>query len=223
KDKGKRLLVIFEGIDTAGKGGTIKRITEHLNPRGLRVVALSKPSDIEKTQWYFQRYSSHLPSGGEIVLFDRSWYNRAGVERVMGFCTNEEYQKFFRQVTSFEEMLVDDGIMFFKYYLTITKEEQSARIAARKTDPLKMWKLSPVDLAAHEHYDDYKEAEKEMFIRTHTPYAPWIIVDANDKRKARLNIIRDLLIHIDYDEKDRDAIGATDPHIIRLYSHLTYK
>jgi len=217
-----RLMIIFEGIDAAGKGGTIKRITEHLNPRGARVVALGKPSDIEKTQWYFQRYVEHFPSGGEIVLFDRSWYNRAGVERVMNFCTHEEYLRFMRQCPKFEEMIVDDNIIFFKYWLDITKEEQKRRLEARKTDPLKQWKLSPIDLESNSLYDEYVKARDDMFLATHTAYAPWIMVDANDKKRARLNVIRDLLSHIDYEGKDeQEAHLMADYDIVKLF-HQQY-
>ena len=220
KDKNLRLMVLFEGIDAAGKGGTIKRITEHLNPRGARVVALNKPSDIEKTQWYFQRYVGHFPAGGEIVLFDRSWYNRAGVERVMDFCTHEEYLKFMRQCPKFEEMIVDEGIIFFKYWLDITKDEQRRRLKARRTDPLKQWKLSPIDLKSNSLYDKYVEARDDMFIATHTAYSPWIVVDANDKKRARLNVIRDLLSHIDYEGKDeQNANLAADYEIVHLFHH----
>jgi len=218
----KRMLIIFEGRDAAGKGGTIKRVTEHLNPRNSRVVALMKPSDVERGQWYFQRYVKHLPDPGEIVLFDRSWYNRAGVEKVMGFCSLEEYQKFMNQVPMFEQMLVEDGILFFKYFLEITPEEQKRRIEARKTDPLKMWKLSPMDTKSIELYDEYTKAKKEMLARTHSPYSPWIMVDSNDKKRARINIIKDILSHINYDGKEDAKISlASDPTIVRLYSHLS--
>ena len=218
----KRMLIIFEGRDAAGKGGTIKRVTEHLNPRNSRVVALMKPSDVERGQWYFQRYVRHLPDPGEIVLFDRSWYNRAGVEKVMGFCSPEEYQKFMNQVPMFEQMLVEDGILFFKYFLEITPEEQKRRIEARKTDPLKMWKLSPMDTKSIELYDEYTKAKKEMLARTHSPYSPWIMVDSNDKKRARINIIKDILSHINYDGKEDAKISlASDPTIVRLYSHLS--
>ncbi|MGE4294315.1 MAG: polyphosphate kinase 2 [Campylobacterales bacterium] len=217
----KRLLVIFEGRDAAGKGGVIKRITEYLNPRGARVVALLKPSDVERKQWYFQRYVSQLPNAGEMVFFDRSWYNRAGVEKVMNFCSQEEYQKFMHQVPMFEQMLVEDGIIMFKYFLTIDKEEQVNRINARKGDPLKRWKLSDMDLKSIKFYDDYTKAKVEMLARTHTPYSPWIVVDANDKRRARLNIIRDILSHIDYKGKGDASVSlASDPRIVKLYSHL---
>jgi len=217
KKTGERILILFEGIDTAGKGGTIKRITEHLNPRGARVVALNKPSDIEKTEWYFQRYVSHFPAGGEIVLFDRSWYNRAGVERVLNFCTHEEYLRFMRQCPRFEEMIVDDGIKFFKYWLDISKQEQLRRLQSRQTDPLKMWKLSPIDMESHKHYNDYQKAKEDMFLATHTAYAPWITVNANDKKRARLNIIRDILSQIEYEGKDEDMIA--DSKIISMYHH----
>ena len=215
KKTGERILIIFEGIDTAGKGGTIKRITEHLNPRGARVVALNKPSDVEKTEWYFQRYVEHFPSGGEITLFDRSWYNRAGVERVFNFCTHEEYLRFMRQCPRFEEMIVDDGIKFFKYWLDITEEEQMKRLQSRQTDPLKMWKLSPIDMESHKNYAEYQKAKEDMFLATHTAYAPWITVNANDKKRARLNIIRDILSQLEYDGKDEDIIA--DSEIISMY------
>ena len=218
KEKNLRIMVLFEGIDTAGKGGTIKRITEHLNPRGARVVALGKPSDIEKTEWYFQRYAKHFPASGEIVLFDRSWYNRAGVERVMGFCTHEEYLRFLRQCPKFEELIIDDHIIFFKYWLDITKEEQKRRLDSRKKDPLKRWKLSPIDLKSNSKYNEYVEARDDMFMATHTAYAPWILVNANDKKRARINIIRDLLSRIDYKGKDeRYSNMAVDYDIVRLY------
>ncbi|MDQ1338973.1 MAG: Polyphosphate kinase 2 [Campylobacterota bacterium] len=221
--KNKRILIVFEGRDAAGKGGTIKTITEHLNPRGARVAALLKPSDVEKGQWYFQRYVRHLPDPGEIVLFDRSWYNRAGVERVMEFCTPKDYQKFMGQVPMFEQMLVEDGVLLFKYYLEIEKKEQKDRIESRKTDPLKRWKLSDMDLKSLELYDDYTKAKEEMLARTHSPYSPWIIVNSNDKKRARLNIIKDILSHVDYDgKKDSGLSLASDPSIVSLYSHLAH-
>ncbi len=219
KERKLRVMILFEGIDAAGKGGTIKRIMEHLNPRGARVVALGKPSDIEKTEWYFQRYAKHFPAGGEIVLFDRSWYNRAGVERVMGFCSHEEYIRFMRQCPKFEEIIVDDRIIFFKYWLDISKQEQKRRLDKRKQDPLKQWKLSPIDLKSYEAYEKYVEARDDMFLATHTAYAPWIVVDANDKKRARINIIRDILSHIDYEGKDEDRANLTpDYDIVRLYA-----
>ena len=220
-EKEKRVLILFEGRDAAGKGGTIQRFTQHLNPRGTRVVAMLKPSDVERKQWYFQRYVSKLPDAGEIVLFDRSWYNRAGVEKVMGFCAPEEYQKFMHQVPMFEQMLVEDDIIFFKYFLEIDADEQKRRIESRKEDPLKRWKLSPMDVKSIELYDEYSKAKVEMLSRTHTPYSPWIIVDANDKKRARINIIRDILSHIEYTGKENATVSlAPDPRIVNLYSHL---
>ncbi len=218
KLQNKRLLVVFEGVDTAGKDGTIKRILEYLNPRFARSVALDKPSDKEKTQWYFQRFVPHFPAGGEMVFFNRSWYNRAGVEIVMGFCTHEEYLKFIRQAPRFEEMIVDDGIKFFKYYLDITKEEQYKRLKKRETDPLKKWKLSTLDWKSYEHYDDYQKYKEDMFAATSTPYAPWVIVDANDKKRARINVIRDLLSQFDYEEKE--YFYPADPEIVKVVSHI---
>ena len=218
RNNNKRMLSIFEGMDTAGKDGTIKRILEHLNPRFARSVALDKPSDREKTQWYFQRYVPHFPAGGEMVFFNRSWYNRAGVERVMGFCTREEYLKFMRQCPKFEELLIDDGIKFFKYYLDITKEEMYRRLKSREKDPLKKWKLSPLDWKSYEHYEDYQKAKEDMFAATSTPYAPWVIVDANDKKRARLNIIRDILSQFDYDGKEGDYFA--DPNIVKVVTHI---
>ncbi len=220
-DEGKRVLVIFEGRDTAGKGGVIKRLTEHMNPRGSRIVALLKPSDVEQKQWYFQRYIKQLPDSGEIVFFDRSWYNRAGVEKVMEFCTNEQYYKFMRQCNMFEQMLVDDGIILFKYYLSISKEEQKRRLDSRKIDPLKMWKLSPLDKKAIELYEDYTKAKDEMFAGTHSPYSPWIVVNANDKKRARLNIIRDILSQIHYKGKENAVAKLIkDSSIVNVYSHM---
>ena len=192
----KRLLVIFEGRDTAGKSGVIHAIASALDPRRCEVVALSKPSDLERTQWYFQRYVPHLPAGGHVVLFDRSWYNRAGVEHVMGFCTPEEYQRFLREVPQFEQMLVDNGIVLFKYWLTVDQAEQEARFAERQADPLKRWKLSPVDLVARTQYADYGRARNAMLKATHTTHAPWTLVDFNDQRLGRLTLIRHLLDHL---------------------------
>jgi polyphosphate kinase 2 len=193
---GKRLLVVIEGRDTAGKGGVISAISATLNPRQCRTVALAKPSDREKTQWYFQRYVAHLPAAGEIVLFDRSWYNRAGVERVMGWCTEAETEAFLAQAPVFEKMLVDDGILLFKYWLTVDQEKQEERFAERLSDPLKRWKLSPIDLQARARYDDYTEARHHMLRATHTKAAPWVLVDFNDQRAGRLKLIRHLLDHI---------------------------
>ncbi len=214
----KKIMIVFEGVDTAGKGGTIKRILEHLNPRSARSVALPKPSDRQKSEWYFQRYVKHFPAGGEIVLFDRSWYNRAGVERVMGFCSREEYLKFIRQCPRFEEMIVDDGIKFFKYWLNISKEEQYRRLKSRETDPLKKWKLSSLDWKSYEHYDDYERAKEDIFASTSTPYAPWVIVDANDKKRARINVIRDILSQFEYD--DKEYFHHPDDEIVQVVSHI---
>ena len=190
---GKRMLVIFEGRDTAGKGGAISAISDTLNPRQCRVVALSKPDETERTQWYFQRYAAHLPAAGEIVLFDRSWYNRAGVEKVMGFCTDAQYRQFLADVPVFEKLLVDDGILLFKYWLTVDQERQEARFQERFDDPLKRWKLSPIDLEARSKYKEYGEARDAMLKATHTKHAPWTLVDFNDQRRGRLTLIRHLL------------------------------
>lgn len=197
----RKLLIVFEGRDGAGKDGTIKRITEHLSPREARVVALGKPSDRETSQWYFQRYARYLPAAQEIVLFNRSWYNRAGVEHVMGFCTEAECETFLATVPAFEEMLIGAGTTLLKYYLDITRDEQKKRLDARRRDPLKQWKLSPVDNAALKHWTDYSNARDTMFARTHTLHAPWHVVCANDKREARLNVIRDILNRVDYEGK----------------------
>ena len=193
KATSQRICVLFEGRDTAGKGGTIKAIRERLNPRQCRVVALSKPSEAEQTQWYFQRYVAHLPSAGEIVLFDRSWYNRAGVERVMGFATEAQVQRFLEEVPAFEKMLVDEGILFFKYWLSCDQAHQEERFAERLADPLKRWKLSPIDMAARSKFDEYSAAREAMFAATHTPHAPWTVVDYNDQKQGRLTLIRHLL------------------------------
>ena len=190
---GQRLLVLFEGRDTAGKGGAIQAISQHLNPRQCRVVALPKPTDREATQWYFQRYASHLPAAGEIVLMDRSWYNRAGVERVMGYCSETEYQQFLRQAPVFEQLLVDDGILLFKYWLCVDQEQQEKRFAERHLDPLKGWKLSPVDLKSRSKYSAYTEAREAMLRATHREAAPWTLVDFNDQRLGRLTLVRNLL------------------------------
>lgn len=198
KDKGLKVLMIFEGRDAAGKGGTIKRITEHLNPRGARVVALDKPSDVEKTQWYFQRYTQHLPSAGEIVLFDRSWYNRGGVEPVMGFCTPQEHEEFLNQVGSFEHMLVNSGIILFKFYFSVSKEEQARRFKERKTDPLKQFKLSPVDAKSQDLWDKYTEMKYSMLRASHTGNAPWVIIRSDNKKKARINCIKHILSSVLY-------------------------
>ena len=214
KDSGSRIAAIFEGRDAAGKGGTIKRYMEHLNPRGARVVALEKPSDRERGQWYFQRYINHLPTAGEMVFFDRSWYNRAGVERVMGFCEPHEYLQFMRQAPELERMLVNSGMHLFKFWFSVSREEQLRRFVSRYSDPLKHWKLSPVDVQSLDRWDDYTEAKNAMFFHTHTKDAPWVIIKSDDKKRARLNCIRYFLHALDYPNKDTKAIGKTDPLIV---------
>lgn len=203
---GERIVVIFEGRDSAGKGGAIKRITQRLNPRVCRVAALPAPNDREKTQWYFQRYVAHLPAAGEIVLFDRSWYNRAGVERVMGFCTDAQYEEFFESVPEFERMLVRSGIRLIKYWFSISDDEQESRFMSRIYDPLKQWKLSPMDLESRRRWEDYTKAKEVMFERTHIPEARWWVVEGDDKKKARLNCINHLLSQIPYQEIQRDNV-----------------
>ncbi|KIM12241.1 MAG: polyphosphate kinase [Sulfurovum sp. FS08-3] len=213
KEEGMKILIIFEGRDAAGKGGIIRRVTEHLNPRGLRVVALEKPSDVEQTQWYFQRYSKHLPSSGELVVMDRSWYNRAGVEPVMGFCTQNEHMEFLEKVPKYENMIISSGIKLFKFYLDITKEEQGRRFESRKTDPLKQHKLSPVDQQAQKMWDQYTVAKFSMLMASHNRSAPWIVIKADDKKKARINAIKHILQRIDYPHKLDAKELATDPKI----------
>ncbi|MGO4223608.1 polyphosphate kinase 2 [Lysobacter sp. TAF61] len=193
KHEGRRLVVLFEGRDTAGKGGAISAISEHLNPRQCQVVALPKPTERESAQWYFQRYVPHLPAAGEIALFDRSWYNRAGVEQVMGFASDAQVKAFLRQTTTFEKLLVDDGILLFKYWLCCDQDEQEQRFLERLDDPLKRWKLSPIDFEARKHYDDYTRAREAMLAATHSKHAPWTLVDFNDQKRGRLTLIRDLL------------------------------
>lgn len=212
RDQGERILAIFEGRDAAGKGGTIKRFVEHMNPRGARVVALNKPTDLERTQWYFQRYVRHLPSAGEVVLFDRSWYNRAMVERVMGFCSGGEVKEFLRSVPEFERMLVRSGIRVIKFYFSVSKREQARRFERRMRDPLRQWKLSPVDLASQDKWDDYTRAKQDMFFYTSTAEAPWIIIKSDDKKRARLNAIRYFLSQFDYPDRACDL--RTDPRIV---------
>ncbi|MFD9548715.1 polyphosphate kinase 2 [Nocardia salmonicida] len=214
KATGRRVVIVFEGRDAAGKGGTIKRFMEHLNPRGARVVALEKPSVRESTQWYFQRYVEHLPAAGEIVLFDRSWYNRAGVERVMGFCTPQEHRRFLAQVPLFERMLVDDGIDLVKFWFSVSPLEQRTRFAIRQVDPVRHWKLSPMDLASLDKWDSYTAAKEENFEHTDTDHAPWIVVKSNDKKRARLNAMRHVLSGFDYDNKDLEIVGTADPLIV---------
>lgn len=207
---GHRMVILFEGRDAAGKGGVIKRITQRLNPRVCRVAALPAPNDREKTQWYFQRYISHLPAAGEIVLFDRSWYNRAGVEKVMGFCNDEEYEEFFRSVPEFEKMLVRSGIQLVKYWFSITDDEQHTRFLGRIHDPLKQWKLSPMDLESRRRWEDYTRAKETMIERTHIPEAPWWVVQAVDKKKARLNCIDHLLSLVPYHEVDHPHVSLPE-------------
>lgn len=209
-----KVAVLFEGRDAAGKGGAIKRITQRLNPRVCRVVALPAPNEREKTQWYFQRYTPHLPAGGEIVLFDRSWYNRAGVERVMGFCTDQEYEQFFRTVPDFERMIVDSGTILLKYWFSITDEEQEFRFQCRINDPLKQWKLSPMDLESRRRWEQYTKAKEIMLERSHIPEAPWWVVEGNDKKRARLNCIHHLLSQIPYGEVPQDTVELPE----RLHS-----
>ena len=207
---GERVVVLFEGRDSAGKGGVIKRITQRLNPRICRVVALNKPTEKERTQWYFQRYVDHLPSGGEIVLFDRSWYNRAGVERVMGFASPRQVDEFLSDAPEFERMIVRSGVRLVKYWFSISDEEQQLRFLMRIHDPLKQWKLSPMDLQSRVRWEDYTKAKEEMFMRTNIPEAPWYVVEANDKRRARLNCIAHLLSLIPYEEVPRETVTLPD-------------
>jgi polyphosphate kinase 2 len=214
KETGQRVVVLFEGRDAAGKGGAIKRFMEHLNPRGARVVALEKPSDTQRTQWYFQRYVEHLPAAGEIVLFDRSWYNRAGVERVMGFCSTDEYLEFIHQCPNFERMLVRSGVRLFKFWFSVSREEQHRRFAQRRKDPLKQWKLSPVDLASLDKWAEYTRAKEAMFVSTDTPDAPWTVIRSDDKKRARVNAMRVVLGAFDYAAKDAGVIGTPDPFIV---------
>jgi polyphosphate kinase len=214
QETGQKFVILMEGRDAAGKGGTIKRFMEHLNPRYARVCALTKPSDVEKGQWFFQRYLAHLPTAGEMVFYDRSWYNRAGVERVMGFCNPSEYLEFMRQAPELERMLVRSGIRLYKYWFSVTREEQRARFLARETDPLKMWKLSPIDKASLDRWDEYTEAKEAMFFYTDTADAPWVIVKSNDKKRARLNCMRHFLSTIDYPNKNAEVVGPPDPLIV---------
>ncbi|MEQ1771039.1 MAG: polyphosphate kinase 2 [Devosia sp.] len=214
KETRQKVVVLFEGRDAAGKGGTIKRFMEHLNPRGARVVALDKPSDLERTAWYFQRYIGQLPMGGEIVMFDRSWYNRAGVERVMGFCTPQDYLEFMRETPEIERMLVRNGIRLFKFWFSVTREEQLRRFKARETDPLKQWKLSPIDRASLDKWDEYTEAKEAMFFYTDTADAPWTIIKSDDKRRARLNAMQFLLSSLPYPDRDNHVVHGPDPLIV---------
>jgi polyphosphate kinase 2 len=214
KGTGQRLVLVFEGRDAAGKGGTIKRFTEHLNPRGSRVVALDKPSERERTQWYFQRYVQHLPAAGELVMFDRSWYNRAGVERVMGYCTAEEYLEFMAQAPELERMFVRSGIQLVKFWISVTRGEQRSRFIVRQIDPVRQWKLSPTDLASLDKWDAYTEAKEAMFLHTDTEHAPWTVIKSNDKKRARLEAMRHVLARFDYADKDPAAVGTPDRLIV---------
>ncbi|NIV19023.1 MAG: polyphosphate kinase 2 [Woeseiaceae bacterium] len=223
KMTGQRIVVICEGRDAAGKGGTIKRFMEHLNPRAARVVALEKPTEHEIGQWYFQRYVQHLPTGGEIVFFDRSWYNRAGVERVMGFCSSLEYLEFMRQVPDLERMLVRSGIQLFKYWFSVTHEEQTRRFDAREQNALKQWKLSPIDKRSRDKWDEYTEAKEAMFFYTDTADAPWTVVKSDDKKRARLNCMQHFLSSLDYPDKDRHIVHGPDPLIVGTPSQVIEK
>lgn len=214
KEQGIKVLMLFEGRDAAGKGGTIKRITEHLNPRGAKVIALEKPSNIERTQWYFQRYISNLPAAGEIVLFDRSWYNRAGVEPVMGFCSEEEHKEFLREAPEFEKMIVNSEIIFIKFYFSVSKKEQARRFEKRITDPLKQYKISPVDQEAQKLWDKYTIAKYSMLLSTHSPYAEWTVIRSDNKKKARINCIKHILSHVDYPDKIADEYLIEDEGVL---------
>jgi polyphosphate kinase 2 len=214
QDTGQRIVIVFEGRDAAGKGGTIKRFMEHLNPRGARTVALTKPTEREQTQWYLQRYVPHLPAGGEIVLFDRSWYNRAGVEIVMGFCTPAEYEEFMREAPQFERMLVRSGVHVLKFWFSVSRAEQRTRFVIRQVDPVRRWKLSPMDIKALGKWDEYTEAKEAMFHYTDTAEAPWTVVKSNDKKRARLAAIRHVLACFDYPDKDHEVIGEQDTSLI---------
>jgi polyphosphate kinase 2 len=213
-DTKARHVIVFEGRDAAGKGGTIKRFMEHLNPRAARVVALTKPTDTESHQWYYQRYIQHLPTGGEIVLFDRSWYNRAGVERVMGFCGDHEYEQFMQQTPLFEQMLTASGISLTKLWFSVTRSEQRTRFAIRQIDPVRRWKLSPMDLESMDRWEDYTDAKEAMFARTDTDLAPWTTIKSNDKKRARINAIRFFLNQFDYEGKDTSVVFPPDPKIV---------
>ncbi len=213
KDTNQRIVIIFEGRDAAGKGGTIKRFMEHLNPRGAHVVALEKPNARERNQWYFQRYIQHLPSKGEIILFDRSWYNRAGVERVMDFCSDEEYLEFLRQTPDLERMLANSGIILFKYWFSVSRTEQFRRFKSRQNDPLKQWKLSPVDMASLARWKDYSKAKDAMMFNTDTKDAPWTIIRSDDKKRGRINCMRHFLHQLDYPGKDHDVVVPPNPLI----------
>ncbi len=215
KDTGQRIVILFEGRDAAGKGGSIRRFTENLNPRGARVVALSKPNDTERGQWYFQRYVQHLPTSGEVVFFDRSWYNRGGVDIVMGFCTPQEYGEFFRQVPGFERSLAESGTHLFKLWFAVSRKNQKKRFEDRRTDPLRQWKMSPIDEAALSKWDDYTRARDAMLVHSDNPTTPWTVVNSNEKKRARLESIRHVLHTLDYDHKDHDVARAPDPFVVQ--------
>lgn len=223
QETGQKFVLLFEGRDAAGKGGTIKRFTEHMNPRTARVVALNKPSEVERGQWFFQRYIEHLPTAGEMVLFDRSWYNRAGVERVMGFCSPTDYLEFMRQTPELERMLTRSGIRLYKYWFSVTREEQKRRFESRETDPLKQWKLSPIDMASLGKWAEYTEAKEAMFFYTDTADAPWVIVKSDDKKRARLNCMLHFLNSLDYPGKDHKLVQAPDPLIVGATQHVIHK
>jgi polyphosphate kinase len=222
KATGQKLVILFEGRDAAGKGGTIKRFMEHLNPRGARVVALEKPSEVERGQWYFQRYVQHLPTAGEIILFDRSWYNRAGVERVMGFCTADEYAEFMRQAPEFERNLVRSGVHLIKFWFSVSRKEQRRRFTEREVHPLKQWKLSPIDLASLDKWDEYTKAKEAIFFYTDTADAPWTVIKSDCKKRARLNAIRYVLHKLPYTNKNMDPIGPLDPLLVGR-AHVVYE
>jgi polyphosphate kinase 2 len=222
KETGQKVVILFEGRDAAGKGGTIKRFMEHLNPRGASVVALEKPSEVERGQWYFQRYVQHLPTAGEISLFDRSWYNRAGVERVMGFCTDAEYEEFMRQTPEFERTLVRSGVHLIKFWFSVSREEQRRRFKERETHPLKQWKLSPIDLASLDKWEDYTKAKESMFFHTDTADAPWTVIKSDCKKRARLNALRYILHKLPYTNKDVVQIGTLDTLLVGR-AHIVYE
>jgi polyphosphate kinase 2 len=222
KETGQRVVILFEGRDAAGKGGTIKRLMEHLNPRGARVVALEKPSELERGQWYFQRYVQHLPTRGEIVLFDRSWYNRAGVERVMGFCNEDEYSEFMRQAPEFERHLVRSGVHLIKFWFSVSRKEQRRRFREREAHPLKQWKLSPIDKASLDKWEEYTKAKEAMFFATDTADSPWTVIKSDCKKRARLNAMRYMLHKLPYTNKDLDAIGMVDPLLVGR-AHVVYE
>jgi polyphosphate kinase 2 len=220
KENGQRVVILFEGRDAAGKGGTIKRFLEHLNPRGAQVVALEKPSEREQGEWYFQRYIQHLPSCGEIVLFDRSWYNRAGVERVMGYCSDAEYETFMHQAPRFESLLIGDGIALIKLWFSVSRAEQRTRFLIRQIDPVRQWKLSPTDLASLSRWDDYTVAKEQMFERTDTTLSPWTVVKSNDKKRARINAMRYVLNQFDYARRDTDIVSEPDGLVVGPPSNI---